>query len=160
MIRENISLLLNLYSNPKLITMENLSSTKVNLKEEKIALSEMLEKLVDAEKRRDTESAVSFFMDDAIVQEADIPQITGSNAIKNLYNEFFKLPFTSFDSKSTKTVMASSGDMAYDIGWNLFIFPGPDGDIEIKGKYLLVLKKVKGEWKVASIAISNDQPAK
>ena len=53
-----------------------------------------------------------------------------------------------------------SGDMAYDIGWNLFIFQGDDSNIEVKGKYLAVMNKINGKWKISALSFSNDQPAK
>ena len=126
---------------------------------EKVAISKVLEMTVDAEKRQDADAAVKFFTDDVIVQPSDMPQIQGTQALHDLYTEFFKM-LTSFDSESTETIVAPSGDMAYDIGWNLFVFEGPDGDFEVKGKYLAVMKKINGEWKIAALAVSNDQPAK
>ncbi|MDH4218259.1 MAG: nuclear transport factor 2 family protein [Candidatus Aminicenantes bacterium] len=70
------------------------------------------------------------------------------------------MPYASFDSKSTETIVSLSEDMAYDVGWNLFMFEGPSGNIEVKGKYLAFMEKINGEWKIAAIAFSNDQPAK
>ncbi|MCY1720441.1 DUF4440 domain-containing protein [Prolixibacteraceae bacterium Z1-6] len=138
--------------------MKNLSS-KVDLNAEKIAISKVIEMLVDAEIRQDADAAIEFFTDDVIVQPSDMPQIQGTKEQHELYKEFFKMPYTSFDSKSVETIIAASGDMAYDIGWNLFVFPSPDGDVDVKGKYLAVLKKVNGEWKVAALSFSNNQPA-
>lgn len=133
----------------------------VDIAAEKEAVLKVLEMVVDAEKRQDADAAVKFFTDDVIVQSPDMPQIQGTQALYDLYTEFmFKMPYTSFDSKSTETIVSPSGDMAYDVGWNLFIFEGPNGNIEVKGKYLAVMEKVNGEWKIAAIAFSNDQPAK
>jgi len=134
---------------------------KVDIEAEKVAILKVMEMTVDAEKRQDADAAVKFFTDDVIVQSPDMPQIQGTQALHDLYTEFmFKMPYTTFDSKSTETIVASSGDMAYNIGWNLFVFEGPDGNIEVKGKYLAVMKKINGEWKIATLAFSNDQPAK
>jgi len=140
--------------------MKNLSSTEVDLKAEKDVLLETLKKLVAAEVRQDADAAVEFFTDAAIIQPSDMPQIQGVKAQYDLYKEVFKLPYSSFDSKSTHTEIAASGDLAYDIGWNLFVFPSPDGDVEVKGKYLAVLKMVDDKWKVAALSFSNDQPGK
>ena len=131
----------------------------VDIEAEKTALKETLEKTVDAEKRMDADAVVTLFTEDVIVQPQDMPQISGTQALHDLYIEFFKT-LVSMDSKSTENIVASSGDMAYDTGWNLFVFKGPDGNIEVKGKYLAVLKKVDSEWKIAAIAFSNDQPLK
>ena len=131
------------------------------MKNEKEAIAKMMEQAVKAEKNKDADTAVKFFTDDVIVQPADMPQIQGTQALHDLYTGFmFKLPYISFDSKSIETIVAESGDMAYDMGWNLFVFPGSEGNLEVKGKYLAVMKKVNGEWKIAALAFSNDQPAK
>ena len=133
----------------------------VDIAAEEEAVLKVMEMTSDAEKRQDAAAAVKFFTDDVIVQAPDMPQIQGTQALYDLYTEFmFKMPYTSFDSKSTETIVAPSGDMAYDVGWNLFIFEGPRGNIEVKGTYLAVMEKINGEWKIAAIAFSNDQPAK
>ena len=132
----------------------------VDIEAEKVAILKVMEMTVDAEKRQDADAAVKFFTDDVIVQPSDMPQIKGTQALHELYTEFFKMPYTTFDSKSTETIVAPSGDMAYDIGWNLFIIEGDDGNIEVKGKYLAVMSKINGEWKIAALSFSNDQPAK
>jgi len=132
----------------------------VDIAGEKEAILKVMEMTVDAEKSQDADAAVKFFTDDVIVQPSDMPQIQGTQALYDLYTEFFKMPYTSFDSKSTETIVAPSGDMAYDIGWNLFVFEEPDDKVEVKGKYLAVMKKINGEWKIAALAFSNDQPSK
>ena len=132
----------------------------IDLEAEKAAIIKVMEMTVEAEKNRDADAAVTFFTDDAIIQPADMPQIQGIQALHDLYIEFFKMPDMTFESQSTETVVASSGDTGYNIGWNLFIFEGPEGNIEVKGKYLAVMKKIEGEWKIAALSFSNDQPAK
>ncbi|TET19099.1 MAG: nuclear transport factor 2 family protein [Candidatus Aminicenantes bacterium] len=133
----------------------------VDIAAEKEAVLKVLEMTADAEKRQDADAAVKFFTDDVIVQAPDVPQIQGTQALHDLYTGFmFKMGYASFDSKSTETIVSPSGDMAYDVGWNLFVFEGPEGKIEVRGKYFAVLEKVNGEWKIAAIAFSNDQPAK
>jgi len=89
----------------------------VDIAAEKEAVLKVLEMVVDAEKRQDADATVKFFTDDVIVQPPDMPQIQGTQALYDLYTEFmFKMPYTSFDSKSTETIVSPSGDMAYDDG--------------------------------------------
>lgn len=132
----------------------------VDLEAEKAAIIKVMEMAVEAEKNRDADAAVTFFTDDAIIQPADMPQIQGTQALHDLYIEFFKMPDMTFESQSTETVVASSGDMGYNIGWNLFIFESPEGKMEIKGKYLAVMKKIDSEWKIAALSFSNNQSVK
>ncbi|WP_430817418.1 YybH family protein [Carboxylicivirga sp. RSCT41] len=139
--------------------MKDLSSVEVDLTSKKEALQETLQKLVEAEIRRDADAAIEFFADSAIVQPSDMPQIQGAKAQYELYKEFFKMPYSSFDSQSTYFELDSTGEMAYDTGWNQFVFPGPDGDMEVKGKYLAVLKFIGDRWKVVALSFNNDQPS-
>ena len=133
---------------------------KVDIEAEKAAAIKVMEKIVEAESRRDVDTAIKYYTEDAIFQAPDMPQIKGIKAVREVYTEFFKMPFKSFESGSTETVVAESGDMAYDIGWNILVFDGPDGDMEVRSKYLAILRKIDGEWKTAVLAFSNDQPAK
>ncbi len=133
---------------------------KVDIEAEKAAVIEVMKKIVEAESRRDADAAIKYYTEDAIFQAQDMPQIQGIKAVYEVYTEFLKMPFKSFESGSTETVVAESGDMAYDLGWNILVFDGPDGDMEVRSKYLAIMKKIDGEWKTAVLAFSNDQPAK
>ena len=132
----------------------------VDIEAEKEAVLKVVEMMIAAEVRQDADAAVSFCTNDVIVQPPDMPQIKGAQALHDLYTGFmFKLDYESFNSGSTETVVSPSGDMAYNTGWNLFVFKGSEGNIEVKGKYLAVMRKIDGEWKIAAIAFNNDQPA-
>ena len=63
---------------------------KVDVDAERAAVLKVMEMTVDAEKSRDPDSAVKFFTDDVIVQPSDMPQIQGTQALHDLYVEFFK----------------------------------------------------------------------
>jgi hypothetical protein len=39
------------------------------------------------------------------------------------------------------------------------VYPGTQGDLLDIGKYLVVWRKVKGEWYVAALSVSSDAPA-
>jgi hypothetical protein len=38
------------------------------------------------------------------------------------------------------------------------VFETPDGPVEDMGKYLVIWRKIDGEWFVAAIAVSSDAP--
>ena len=115
------------------------------------------EAVVAAEMAGEYETAVTFFTPDAVVQMADVPQIQGQDRLLEIY-ETVLATTAEFEGTTTDIVAAASGDLAYEYGINRFVFETPDGSVEVLGKYLLVWKKIEGEWYVAAIAVSNDAP--
>ena len=67
--------------------------------------------------------------------------------------------FTSSSSNSSNITVAQSGDIAYDYGTNRFVFATSKGDMVDMGKYLLIWKKINGDWYVSAISFTSDAPA-
>jgi ketosteroid isomerase-like protein len=55
--------------------------------------------------------------------------------------------------------MARSGDLAYETGVNCMVFRTPNGDVLAMGKYLIVWKKIDGQWYVATLGFTSDAAA-
>ena len=127
-----------------------------SLAAEEQAIKLLIDNVFEAEKRKDIGAILSFYSDDVIVQPPNAPQFQGMEALRNFYVEFLKL-LVSIDGGSTKTVISTAGDMAYDIGWNRTVFEAPGGTIEDEGKYLTVMKKINGEWKIVAISYSSEK---
>ena len=115
------------------------------------------EAVVAAEMAGDYETAVTFFAPDAIIQVANAPQIQGRDALLELYEAILGTTLE-FEGTTTDIVPAASGDLAYEYGINRMVFETPDGPVEDMGKYLLIWRKIDGEWFVAAIAVSSDVP--
>ena len=113
--------------------------------------------VVEAEQTGDYKEAVTFFAPDAVIQPANAPQFQGLDRLLELY-ETVLAQATEFEGTTAEIVPAASGDMAWEYGINRFVFETPDGPMEAFGKYLLVWRKVSGEWLVAAISFSNDSP--
>ena len=113
--------------------------------------------VVHAEETRDYKKAVTFFLPDAVIQPPDAPQFQDQNKLLEMY-ETVLAQTSEFEGTTTEIVPAASGDMAYEYGVNRFVFPTPEGPLEMFGKYLLVWRRVDGEWMVAAIAFSNNAP--
>ncbi len=100
----------------------------------------------EAMNAKDTEATAAFFAEDGAIMPANSPSIVGRDAIK----EWFDLWMTNTDVVSTfspDTIeVAASGDLAYDRGTYQFSLQTPDGLIEDDGKYVIVWKKIDGEW--------------
>jgi uncharacterized protein (TIGR02246 family) len=112
----------------------------------------------EAEARRDLEKIVPYVAEDAVFQPPDAPACAGIMAIRAFYKDLFALPYVDIGGRTETVVVASSGDVAYDIGRNFVVLTGPQGEKRHEGKYLAVWRKVKDRWKLTAISWSLDAP--
>ena len=127
----------------------------VDLDAELAAVKALSEGIVAAETAMDTEAALAFWAPDAIVQPSGAPQIQGTEALRQMYDQFFS-QVAAFASTPTTYEIAASGDMAWEYGVNYITFIGPDGEFVDVGKYLAVWRKMDGEWLIAAVSFSSD----
>ena len=117
------------------------------------------EGVVAAEAAFDVPAALAFWADDAIVQGAGAPQIEGKAAIGDLYRQYFESGMLKeFSGTMSHLEVSAAGDLAYEYGVNRFVLVGPEGDLLDMGKYLVVWKKIEGEWFVVALAFTSDAP--
>lgn len=112
-----------------------------------------------AEAARDVDGAVAFFAQDAIVQPADATQLRGHEAIAEMYHQWFQSGFKELSGTTLEVTVSESGDLAYEYGINRTVLAGPEGNLVDVGKYLLVWKKIDGEWLIVALSFSSDAPA-
>jgi ketosteroid isomerase-like protein len=106
---------------------------------------------------RDLDRTVPYFAEDATLHIANMPSVRGREAIGRFYGNVFR-----FMRESTAVpemmAMSVSADLAYAHGTVMNTFGGAEGRVEYSGKYLLVWKRVAGEWLIAHYGVSNDHP--
>ena len=134
------------------------TAKKIDFAAEESKIRTLNSETFEAERQKDLETTVNVYSDDAIIQGPNMPQIEGEEAIRNFYKEFFKLPLVTVEGGPKKIVISKSGDMAYDIGWNRTVLQQGENQIEDKGKYFCVWKKINDEWKIVVISYSSDLP--
>lgn len=118
------------------------------------------EAVVAAEAAFDVEAAVTFWAEDAILQPAGSPQVEGKDAILNVYRQYFESGMVKeFSGHASHVHVSASGDLAYEIGINRMVLAGDEADLLDMGKYLLVWKKVGGEWMITALSFTSDAPA-
>jgi uncharacterized protein (TIGR02246 family) len=103
---------------------------------------------------RDIDACTTFYAPDGLEMIDNSPAVEGREAIYEWYANWL------LDTNITNTFqgemieVAAAGDLAYERGtWHFFV-ETPEGPIEDEGKYVIVWKKIDGEWK-AIIDISN-----
>jgi uncharacterized protein (TIGR02246 family) len=118
------------------------------------------EAVVAAESAFDVEAVMTFWAEDAILQPAGGPQLQGRPAISHLYRQYFESGMLKeFSASATHIEASSSGDLAFESGVSRMVLTGDEGDLLDKGKYLLVWKKIDGEWMIAALGFTSDAPA-
>ena len=129
------------------------------LSRERAALQARTEGVVAAEVAFDVPEALQYWAEDAILHPAGSPLIKGKEAIRELYEQYFESGLLrEFSGVSSHLEMASSGDLAYEHGFNRMVFARDDDDLLNVGKYLAVWKKINGEWLVVALSFTSDAP--
>ena len=105
----------------------------------------------------DARAAAALFAPDGYELPPAQPAVKGRPSIEQRYRAFFSsgVKVTSF----TLTPIASSiaGDVAYDVGTYEQQLSLPDGSAAADiGKYVVILKRTQGEWKVAYSTYNSD----
>jgi ketosteroid isomerase-like protein len=132
----------------------------VNVAAETTAVRTRSRAVAAAEAAQDTEAALAFWAEDAILQGAGSPQIQGHEAIRALYKSFFGSGrLKQFQGITSHVEVSQAGDFAYEYGVNRFVFAGPNGDLLDVGKYLVIWKKIHGEWYAVALSFTSDAPA-
>jgi len=134
-------------------------ATAVDIAAETAALRARNDSAVAAEVRQDTEAALAFWSQDAIVQTAGMPQLQGRDQIREMYDGFFGTgAMKEFASTTTHLKVAASGDLGYSYGTSRMVLTGPDGDVVDLGKFITIWQKIDGEWYAAAMSFTSDAP--
>ncbi len=113
-------------------------------------------KWVGAVVRGDLAMIVGFYAPDGAFLLPNAPPAVGPEAVGKAWKGLMGLPNVSLNFRPTRIDVAASGDLATDIGTYDLTFSGESGRVRDEGKYVVVWKKINGEWKVlADILNSN-----
>jgi uncharacterized protein (TIGR02246 family) len=119
------------------------------------ALDRRWQAAVDA---RDIKAAAAFFAPNGIVMPANGPMIVGREGIEMWFSEWLVLPEVSNTFAPDVIEVAVSGDLAYDYGTYRVVIDTPEGRVEDVGKYVVVWKKIDGQWRAALDISNSDLP--
>jgi uncharacterized protein (TIGR02246 family) len=129
----------------------------VDINAEKKAVLQVMEKWLIAEKEKDLETTMSFFVQDAVCLAPDMPILKGYDAVKQFYKGFFE-PLLSMDADNAVLDVSESGERAVVTGDFTMVMKTPDSQFTSEGKHLTVLKKVDGKWMCNAVAFNSNAP--
>lgn len=113
----------------------------------------------EAAKARDTVGTWIHYAADAVLMPPNGPAIEGTEGLRAFWVGAMKNPDLTLTFAPTHVVVSEGGDMAYDIGTYQMTTKSADGTMEDEGKYLVVWRKMDGEWKVVADMFNSNQPA-
>ncbi len=119
----------------------------VDLAAEEQAIRDASMAWMAAVEARDFAAAAAFFAPDGTTFPENQDPVMGPAAIQaNAEAQWAETPNASVSWSTDMVVLATSGDLAYEVGTWTFANEG----MEDTGKYLTVWRKVEGAWKAAA----------
>jgi len=113
------------------------------------AIRQVADAYAAAMRAGDAAAAAAVYRDDAVEMPPGVPPIQGKAAIEQYFRGMFgSCRFTEFTLSHTE--LRASGDVAFAAGTSRArLTPNGGPPVEDSGKYLVVLKRTGGAWKVA-----------
>lgn len=107
----------------------------------------------------DAAGAASFYTSDGRLMMPNAPTAQGAAEVEAAFTQILAAPNIALSWAQTQVEVASSGDVAWDVGTYTLAYDGPDGRVEDNGKYIVVWKKTETGWRVAGDIFNSNLPA-
>jgi uncharacterized protein (TIGR02246 family) len=110
-------------------------------------------------KAKDAAGIAGLYTEDGAVMPPNAPIGKGRAAIQQIWASMMATPGFGLSIVPEQILVSSSGDMALDRGtYSLTVAPGGTTQTDT-GKYVVVWRKIGGEWKAAADIFNSDLPA-
>ena len=114
---------------------------------------------VERVKAKDAAAIAQFYTEDGAVMPPNMAIGKGRPAIQKVWADMMATPGFDLTFAPEQIVISASGDMALDRGtYRLTVSPAGTPQTDT-GKYVVVWRKVGGEWKAAADIFNSDLPA-
>ena len=133
------------------------AATPVDTKASEDEIRKLDETYFVAVKAKDANAIAALYTEDAVSMNPNAPAVVGREAIAKNNQDFLKLSQLEMTGGPETIQVSDDGTMAYDRGkYSMSWTDGKGKTIKDEGKYLEVLKKVDGKWKIVSDANSSN----
>jgi uncharacterized protein (TIGR02246 family) len=115
---------------------------------------------VKASLASDAKAVAALYTDDAVEMPPNETMLKGRSAIEQNYQKEFASGNTLSAFSLTHIRTEAAGDIGYDVGtYQQTMTPaGATAPISDTGKYVVILKRAAGAWKVSCAIYNSDQP--
>lgn len=133
------------------------TTPRVNVASEEAAIRAVNRQMEQAVASRNADAIARLYTTDAVFMIPNAPPARGQAAIRQAWVGLLP-PNASLSLSPTKIDIASSGELATDVGTYTFAFTGDQGRVTDRGKYMVQFRKVGTEWKIVSDIFNSDLP--
>jgi len=135
------------------------SSAAVDAGAEERALRGRVDHWLHLVKAKDAAGIAEIYTEDGAVMPPNSPIGEGHSGIQKAWASMMQTPGFDLTFTPEQIIVSSSGDMALDRGtYSLAVAPGGTKRTDT-GKYVVVWRKIGGEWKAAADIFNSDLPA-
>ena len=122
------------------------------------AIRGIVDRWMQLVKAKDAAAIAALYAEDGALMPPNAPMAKGRAAIQQSWAAMMQTPGFDLNIAPEQILLASSGDMALDRGtYSLTVAPGATPTDS--GKYVVVWRKIDGEWKAAADIFNSDLPA-
>jgi len=137
--------------------VENSAAT-VDTGADEQAIRGQIDRWLQLVKAKDAAGVAALYADDGAVMPPGAPIGKGHDAIQKTWAGMLATPGFDLSFTPEQIIVSSSGDMALDRGtYKLAMSPGGK-PVNDTGKYVVVWRKIGGEWKAAADIFNSDGP--
>ena len=111
---------------------------------------------LDAVRHKDTEAIARIYAEDGRFMVPNAPIAEGRAAVAATWAHLLSLPGVALTFGPTHIEAAASGDLAFEVGAYVLAFDRGGQRTEDRGKYVVVWKRVDGDWKAAADILNSD----
>src|SRR5579884_1314167 len=133
------------YGLPNAAAADGANTSEVQVRK---AIAEGYRQWISAVQKKDVNAVAALYTEDAVMLPPNQPAVSGREAIRHFYEDFYRSPGTLLNEEFTTTSLELRGDMAIETADFSGDVQLPDkGKISFKGKNLVVWQKQKnGAW--------------
>lgn len=135
------------------------NSAAVDPSADEHAIRGQVDRWLQLVKAKDAPAIAALYAEDGAVMPPNEPLSEGRAAIQQTWASIMQTPGFALTFAPKQIVVSASGDMALDRGtYSLTVAPKGTAQTDT-GKYVVVWRKIGGEWKAAADIFNSDLPA-